>query len=290
MSSTDNPPEGRREDEPTGTPLEGVRAAGTATGESGGSGARTDTTTGAEESGDAGLAPIPPEGTVAPPDAERVFGRPRTGSPYSRIMPTADSSGGGGAGEGGNGPEGARPGGTPQGGSRPGGGWGVPTGGWSGGTGGPGGPGRPGGPGGLGGPGGQPGGAHGPAESEDQRRQVNAYGRFALMLGIFGLLASIFVPPLGIFAGGIAVWLGVAGRRRGRRAGRAVPGAGPGLVLGVVAVAIGLVLSVVWAVFWNEIVDYQECVSGANTQTARQNCQTTFEKSIFDRLSPPSRP
>jgi hypothetical protein len=118
---------------------------------------------------------------------------------------------------------------------------------------------------------------------------VNVYGRFALMLGIFGLLASIFVPPLGIFAGGIAIGLGVAGRRRGRRAGRVVPGAGPGLILGVVAVAIGLVLSVVWAVFWNEIVDYQECVSGANTQTARQNCQTTFEKSIFDRLAPQSR-
>ncbi|GAA5030642.1 DUF4190 domain-containing protein [Actinopolymorpha pittospori] len=195
---------------------------------------------GPDESGDPRLAPIPPEGTDAPPDSERVFGRPEASSPYARIVAatTPDPS---------------------RGGSHP--------------------------------PAPPPGGGPDPREvTEDQLRRARNRGRFALLLGIAGLATSIFAFPLGLILGVAAIVLGALARRDGKRGRQQIAGATPGMVLGIVASVFACVLGVMAAVFWTEIIDYQDCYSGANTQTAREGCQRHLEEQIMDRVAPAPPP
>jgi hypothetical protein len=316
--------------------------------------------TGGDQSGDLHLEPIPAEGTAAPPDSERVFGKPPPTSPYARLAasntpgkpakpgtpagPEHDGSAGASdpqeagdqagqvqagpqqsghqqSGDQQSGTAGSTPdasgtsGETPtpgrteaSGGTDSSAGTDTSTGtGSSAGTPGAGGPtptsDRPGWP-----PAGPtsappPGGSEPP--SADQLERARKQGRFALLFGIGGLLASLFLFPIGLSLGvaGIVFFLigpglgiagivfGVLARRVGRSSRVVVAGAVPGLALGIVATVFASLLSVVVVVFWNEAVDYQECMSGANTQTARDGCQQEVEQRIRERMGtpPPTR-
>lgn len=183
------------------------------------------------------LAPIPAEGTTAPADSDRIFGRASPTSPYARIISSAAMA------------RQDRP-------ER-----GDPTSSRD--------PARPAGP--------------RPPTPQEQHR-IRTQGRWALVLGISGLLASILAFPLGLPMGIAAIVLAVLARRAGRRQGRVVPGATPGLVLGIVATAFASVLMVTAAVFWNEMLTYSQCMSGANTQTAKEHCRNHAEEQILDRF------
>ncbi len=241
------------------------------------------------------LAPIPAEGTSAPADADRVFGRPSPSSPYARIVPPAgmsqdnsahDRPSNGPASESGSGSAagsesapspGSRSGGGTAGGRSDGPhepgqnhGWGQSNGtSQSHGSG----HGR---------------GSNGSPPSEEQVRRLRGLGRWALVLGIAGLLASVAAFPLGLALGIAAIVLGLRARRAGASNRMVVPGATPGLVLGAVATVFAGILTVTAVVFWDEVVEYQQCLSGANTQTARDGCQRHLENRIMDRVGTPN--
>ena len=192
------------------------------------------------------LAPIPPEGTAAPADATRVFGQPPPSSPYARIL-AGDIRGGR---------------------------TGVPGAGAGAGT-----------------PGAGPAGPHRGAEpgsrlSEEDVRRLRNRGRYALALGFAGLLASVIAFPLGPILGIAAIVLGLSARRAAREAQVSVPGAKPGIVLGIVATALSTILLATMVVFWDEATEYQRCMSGANTQTAREACQERLMERITERVAP----
>jgi hypothetical protein len=233
VSSPEHPPvDQKTEDRPSDQHTNGAgdddRPVGRPAPESGGDPADPD---------DLLLAPIPEEGTTAPADSDRIFGRPSATSPYARIISSAAMS------------RQDRP--------------------------------ERGGPVGPRGPG-EPKGRRPPNPREQQR--IRSQGRWALGLGISGLLASIIAFPLGLPMGIAAIVLAVLARRAGRRQGQVVAGATPGLVLGIVATAFASVLMVTAAVFWNEMLTYSECMSGANTQTAKEHCRNHVEEQILDRF------
>lgn len=195
------------------------------------------------------LAPIPPEGTAAPADATRVFGQPPPSSPYARIL--AGHARG----------DRTRASGQPPAGVRPGGEGGVPT------------------------------SPHHvpeprPSLSEEDTRRLRNRGRYALALGLAALLASVIAFPLGPILGIAAIVLGVLTRRTARTAQVDAPGAKPGIVLGIVATAFSTILLATMLVFWSEVTEYQQCMSGANTQTARETCQEQLVERITERVAP----
>jgi hypothetical protein len=263
----------------------------------------------AEVADELALAPIPAEGTTAPPDADRVFARPPASSPYARIVTAAsvhdsgqgvaqasddsrsDQAGSGdrlavqneGAGGAGSsspgGTPGNSPGGTSSGGSASGSG-GTPSSGSGGRFGGSGGPGTPSGP----------TAPHPQPPTGDELKRIRNRGRLAILFGLTGLVASVLAFPLGLLLGIAAIVCGVIARRASRRTHVTVPGATPGLLLGVVATVFASILTATAVVFWDEVVEYQQCYSGANTQTARESCQQRLEERIVDRIGPLSSP
>ncbi|MEQ7010005.1 DUF4190 domain-containing protein [Actinopolymorpha sp. B17G11] len=236
------------------------------------------------------LAPIPAEGTTAPPDAERVFARPPASSAYARIVTASAQPSGQGAAKPTDGPH-ASPGGDGT--HRP------PvhsesTGGNAGGSsGGP--PGSS-----AGGKFGDSSGGHGaphaphhqpPAPpTEDEQKRIRNRGRLAILFGLTGLVASVLAFPLGLLLGIAAIVCGALARRAARLHRVPVPGATPGLVLGIVATLFASILTATAVVFWDEVVEYQQCFSGANTQTARDSCQQRLEERIIDRVGPLNTP
>jgi len=236
--------------------------------------------TATSESEDLGLAPIPAEGTIAPADPERVFGRQPSPSAYSRVIAAADrppkSDHAGRPTPAGDqpapgpsaGPEtsdsstrGEQPATTPRPHDAP--GAGHPA---------------------------SPPPPSSPPSPQDVSR-LTSRGRLAIFLGLAGLVCvtSVFALPLGLGLGIAAIVVGARARKRGQQAHQAVPGAMTGIVLGIVSSVFASLLIVSAAVFWEELVEYQDCVSGANTNTAREACQREFEERLVERVTPPPR-
>jgi hypothetical protein len=112
----------------------------------------------------------------------------------------------------------------------------------------------------------------------------------ALMMGLLSLLGialignltrAVYVLALTFVFGVLAAWLGVTAISRARRGGSGRPrGALGGIVLGVMGLAFSALLIAVFAVLWPQISQLSSCLSGANTQVARQACQTQFTNSV----------
>ena len=113
----------------------------------------------------------------------------------------------------------------------------------------------------------------------------------ALTLGLLSLLGivlignlttrGVYVLPLTFVFGVLAAWLGITALTRASRGRSGRPrGALGGIVLGVMGVAFTALLIVVYASLWPQISQFSSCLSGANTQTARQACQTQFNNSV----------
>jgi hypothetical protein len=112
----------------------------------------------------------------------------------------------------------------------------------------------------------------------------------ALILGLLSLLGialignltrAVYVLALTFVFGGLAAWLGVTALSRARRGGSGRPrGALGGVVLGVMGLAFSALLIVGFAVLWPQISQLSTCLAGANTQSARQACQTQFTNSV----------
>jgi uncharacterized membrane protein len=104
-------------------------------------------------------------------------------------------------------------------------------------------------------------------------------------LGIISLLFTIFLPPVGVVLGILALIFGIIGVRRARRGeatnrGQALAGAitgGIGLVISIVIVTI---LGVFVFTHRSQIDQYTRCLQNAHTQHARDVCSQEFRNSI----------
>jgi len=109
-------------------------------------------------------------------------------------------------------------------------------------------------------------------------------GRAALFLGLAGLVMSVVVFPVGLVLDIAAIVLGLRARKRAAAAGGHAPGATGAVVAGMVGAVFAAGVLTFLAVFWTEFRDYRECLSGANTEIARERCTSTFRGDVEDRL------
>lgn len=154
--------------------------------------------------------------------------------------------------------------------------------------------GAPGSPGGYGAPGeggspggyGTPGGYGSPAgyggHGQPQGSPKNGFGTAALVLGILGLLTSLFFG--GIVFGIPAIVLGALGRGRANRREATNGGmAVAGLVLGVVSLLITAAIIAFGVSLLNSDTgrDYQDCLrDAAGDQAASEQCARQFSEQI----------
>jgi hypothetical protein len=107
-----------------------------------------------------------------------------------------------------------------------------------------------------------------------------------LMLGLGNLHRGIYVVVVTLLFALAAIWLGVTASRKARRSGTARPRWALG---GVVLGGLGLALSALWllvlAVFWPQLNAYYNCMSGANTVAAQQDCHNQFTNSVGGEIS-----
>ena len=108
--------------------------------------------------------------------------------------------------------------------------------------------------------------------------------RVTLLIGMLGMLLAVFVPPVGLALGVLALVRLLKDRaaiRAARLGGAAevIP-----LVTAVSAIVIGSVVSALIALFLREILDYRSCVDGANTVIAESKCEQEFMDALRDRL------
>jgi hypothetical protein len=115
---------------------------------------------------------------------------------------------------------------------------------------------------------------------------LGALSLIGLVLGLGNLHRGIYVAVLALLFAATAIWLGVTAAKRSRRKGMARP---RWAVSGVVLGGLGLAFSALWllvlAVFWPQLNDYYNCMSGANTVTARQACHNQFTNSVGGEIS-----
>lgn len=109
-------------------------------------------------------------------------------------------------------------------------------------------------------------------------------GRLAVFNAVVGLFFSFTFFPIGIIFDVLAIVLGIKARRAAVLVGRGEGAGVLAVVLGSVGVALAAVLATVLAVFWSEIQTYWNCTSGANTNTARTECNASLETDLLRRL------
>jgi FtsH-binding integral membrane protein len=113
----------------------------------------------------------------------------------------------------------------------------------------------------------------------------NGLGVAALVLGIISLLFMIFLPPIGVVLGILALIFGIIGVRRARRGeatnrGQALAGAITGGIGLVASVVILTVVGIFISTHHTQINQYTQCLQNAHTQHARDVCNQQFRNSI----------
>jgi hypothetical protein len=129
-----------------------------------------------------------------------------------------------------------------------------------------------------------------PAEPALQQRSTAAL--FLALLSLFGLMGindlvhGVYVVGFALLAGLIAVWFAATAMARTRRSRTAKPrGAVTATVIAGIGIAISVVLLAGFAILGQQLSTYQQCMSGANTITARQDCQHQFTSAVNKEIS-----
>ncbi|HWG60701.1 MAG TPA: hypothetical protein VG253_03215 [Streptosporangiaceae bacterium] len=127
-----------------------------------------------------------------------------------------------------------------------------------------------------------------PPDPAGQQRTVAAL--FLGLLSLFGLLGlsnlqrGVYIVSFALVVGGLAVWLSGTSIIRARRGGTLRPRASvTALVIGGLGLVISAILLIGFAVFGKQVTAYSQCLSGANTITAQNACQSQFVHSIEGR-------
>ncbi len=120
--------------------------------------------------------------------------------------------------------------------------------------------------------------------SPKERMAVLRRARVSLLIGMLGMLLAVFVAPVGVALGVLALVRLLKDRaaiRAARLGGAAevIP-----LVAALSAIVIGTIVSALIALFYREILDYRACMDGANTVIAENKCDDEFMDALRDRL------
>jgi uncharacterized membrane protein YhaH (DUF805 family) len=102
-------------------------------------------------------------------------------------------------------------------------------------------------------------------------------GLFATFIGTFGALLGLALLTSGLV-------LGIQARREARRQATVAPGATPAIVIGAVSLFFGLIGLVGFIIFRTEIMTFEECSLGANTEVAKQACMDELVSSLQERI------
>ena len=118
-----------------------------------------------------------------------------------------------------------------------------------------------------------------PAAGEPDERVARVQAIRLSVAALVAVVAAFVAPPIGALLGIVAVVR--AARSRGTASVRT-----RGLVIaaGTLAVLVGVVATSMLLVFRVEVGDYRQCLAGANTQQARDNCTTALNDAITTRL------
>jgi hypothetical protein len=132
-----------------------------------------------------------------------------------------------------------------------------------------------------------PGPSRKPAEPVLQQRALAAL--LLALTSLVGLLmvsggntrrgAVVLVVVLVI--GGAALWLSMTAMSRARRAGTARPPlALTATVLGVAGTALSALALLAFIIFWPQIIQYSDCMAGANTVIAQNACNAQLSDTL----------
>src|SRR6516162_6634921 len=138
-----------------------------------------------------------------------------------------------------------------------------------------------------------PPGARPPRPRADPALQQRVWA--ALMLALLSLFAMMMIGNVrrGVYVFGvafiiaaIALWLSVSAMSRARRGGTGRPRAAVfATVLGTAGLVFSGLALAVFAVLWPQLTQYSNCLSGANTVSAKQACQQQLNNSVNNELS-----
>ena len=112
----------------------------------------------------------------------------------------------------------------------------------------------------------------------------------ALMLALISLFAMTMIGNVrrGVIVVGVAfiiaataLWLSTSAMSRARRGGTGRPRAAVfATVLGTAGLVFSGLALAVFAVLWPQLTQYSNCLSGANTVSAKQACQQQLNNSV----------
>jgi len=112
-------------------------------------------------------------------------------------------------------------------------------------------------------------------------------GRVALWLALGGLVATFF-GTLGTAAGfgmlTAALVIGIRAKREARATGGDAAGATPAIVIGAVSVLFMIIGLIGFVIFRDEIIAFEDCSRGANTEIAREACMDEFMQGLRERM------
>ncbi|MGH8773982.1 MAG: hypothetical protein ACRDWI_02045 [Jiangellaceae bacterium] len=108
------------------------------------------------------------------------------------------------------------------------------------------------------------------------------HARLLGMLGVLAVLLAVLVPLVGVVLGGVTVVIGA--RHRSPARFLRLPVRGMAMTTGGIALVVGAALSLVSVLIGDELDQLRQCLAGANTRVAEQNCQDEFSDALERRL------
>ena len=112
------------------------------------------------------------------------------------------------------------------------------------------------------------------------------------IISLFGMMMignvrrGVYVVAIAAVIAAIALRLSITAMSRARRGGSGRPRAA---VLATILAAVGLAFSafvlVGFAMFWPQLMQYSNCLSGANTVAAQQACKQQLNNSVSNQIS-----
>lgn len=130
-----------------------------------------------------------------------------------------------------------------------------------------------------------PGGPRVPEPTPEQVRAAGRLGRIALVTAVLAPFVALVQVPLSLVAGLalalVAIVVGIRARRAAAAAQRGEAVGVVAVVVGSIGLALVCVLGGFFLVFWDQVSDYQDCQSGANTRVAEQACYEKLSDAIL---------
>jgi len=120
--------------------------------------------------------------------------------------------------------------------------------------------------------------------TDDERKQLRRRGLSLTLLVGLALVSSVFLPPVGLLLGVLAVVQVARFATGARRLGLSPAVRRLQFGGGITAIVIGLVLSIGMVVLWTELTTYQSCQSGAQTRVALERCQDQLMDDLQERF------